>query len=111
MLYRANRNLSNGLHAGDIFPAERLKPDALEILEEKGTVSRVHAPPTIILCGWEQRDEILAEAGIYDLEQLIEAVEVDGVTPEQLQQWQCEALYLLVSDPHAGECLECGKHK
>lgn len=111
MLYRANRNLSNGLKIGDIFKHTRLKPEALAILEEKGTVSRVHAPPTIILCGWEQRDEILAEVGIYDLEQLIETVEVEGVSPEQLKQWQCEALNLLVSDPHAGECLECGKHK
>lgn len=111
MLYRANRNLSNGLQVGEIFRTERLNPDALRILEEKGTVSRVYAPPTIILCGWERRDDILAAQGIYDLAALIEAETVEGITADELQQWQEEALALLVSDPHAGECLTCGKHK
>lgn len=113
MLYRAHKNLSIGIHAGGVFPAERIRPDVAEVLIAKRTISEVKAPPIIILCGWEQRDAELARYGIFDLAQLVEAdpEALDGLDADEVRQWQREAISFLVSDPHAGECSECGKHK
>ena len=113
MLYRALKNLSIGVRVGQVFPASRIRPDVAEVLLAKRTIAEVQAPPIIILCGWEQRDAELARYGIFDLAQLVEADPdaLDGLDPDEVREWQQEAVSFLVSDPHAGECSECGKHK
>lgn len=65
------RKLSTGHVRGDIMPAGTFK--AVALLLKHGAVSEVCPPPLSELGGWETRAELLAEHGIVDVVQFLEA--------------------------------------
>jgi len=76
-MYRVLHTLDVGkagyLYPGSFSRMEWLDARGIAALEHKGAISRVHAPPIMILPGWTERAEILAQVGIQDAEQFLEA--------------------------------------
>jgi len=73
MLYRVLRRLSTGHERGDIVPEQRFKPNVLEALVNVNALSPISTPPLSELQGWAGRAELLAEVGIFDALQFVEA--------------------------------------
>ena len=71
--YRSLKDLSNGIERGQVFPGGRLKPDSIPILESRGIIARISAPPLVELPGWKKRAEKLEAAGILDAEQFLDS--------------------------------------
>ncbi len=95
-LYRALDHLDNGVRKGRVFNHSRIKAENVQRLIEVGAIAEVRAPPLLALPDpWPDRAARVADAGIVDLEQLIDAVEVDGVTYQELVDWQQQAYRLL----------------
>ena len=103
MWYRALTRLSIGVERWGIFPARRLKPEALRVLEGRGFISPVCAPPIAEVLGWDERSTVLQAAGIVTLEDLLDARSVPNVEPAHLKTWIAEAKALL-SIEHCRNC-------
>ena len=93
MLYISRQKLSIGVAAGGVFNGNILKPKNREILENKGIIYPVHAPP--IREVWPCRVEALFAAGFNCFEELILANNLTGA----LLTWQQEAVKLLSPGP------------
>ena len=64
MIYRALRDLSIGktiVQTGELFKSERLRPDALEILEGMGKVAPASLPPMAALPRFKSKAAALAK--------------------------------------------------
>ena len=76
-MYRVLHRLDVGkgriLWPGSHSRLEWLDEVGLARLETKGAISRVHAPPLEVLPGWADRALVLANIGIADAEQFLEA--------------------------------------
>jgi len=101
--YRALTRLSNGVDRWGIFPAHRLKPEALRILKGKGFIAPVVAPPLAALVGWADREDLLHAAGVETLTDLLDVENIPGVEAETLKMWITEAKALLSVD----NCTSC----
>lgn len=93
MLYIARNRLSIGVAAGGVFNGDLLKPQNREILENKGIIYPVHAPPLRDI--WPYRVDELFAAGFNCFDELVLAPNLMG----KFLEWQREALRLLSPGP------------
>jgi len=103
MLYRALDNLSNGVRRWQVFNAARMKENIRAILEARGAIAPVSAPPLYGVEGWQTRAEILSDAGFETLADIVLFSGVPaGVEAVVWAQWQAEAAEAL-----SIKCLNC----
>lgn len=103
MLYRSTINLSIGVRGGEPFRVERLSAKARQILEARGRIVPIHAPPIAVVPGWEKRAaRIERETGITMLDEFIEA----SLLPEY-HEWQREALAVITPR----NCKHCNERR
>lgn len=107
-VYRALRNLSNGINEGAVFEASRLQPQSIVILEEHGIIAKVSAPPLSELPGWKIRGAKFAKLGITTVEQFME-VDIEQtakslkVKPQMISSWKYEIVgWLSAPKPKGG---------
>ena len=106
MLLRALRKLNIGIERGEVFPASRLQPKVRDLLLARGIVAPVNAPPIAALSEFEEVADALVEAGIQTPADLVEAKAVEGLTAEELAEWQDKATdALVVTHP----CRSCAR--
>jgi len=112
-MYRVHRRLSAGkgkiLYPGTLSRLEWLDETGLARLTIKGSISRVHAPPLVVLSGWRnaRAGKIREVMGINDAEQLLEAQDAEiaekmGVQPATVARWKGEVLDALMAKPTIG---------
>ena len=103
-LYRVLTPLSRGdviTPKGQIVSDHDWPTETLEILERKGKIAPLSPPPLATLPGWKTCAERLAEIGILDAEQFVEAsddqigIALSG-SPETFGKWRQELLNWLV---------------
>lgn len=106
--YRALSKLAAGSHTinrGAIFPAHYLRPEVLAALDGRH-ISRISAPPLAEVPGWSRRAQKLADAGIFEAEQFLDAVDNGELSslfaPAQLTRWQNELLNWLTPPQKKG---------
>jgi len=85
------------LAKGSIDSLQGVGRGVLAVLEERGVISRVQAPPLEVIPGWKERAEELSTLGVEDVDDLLEAdlsELAEGLdTPlEELEQSADEAL-------------------
>ena len=83
--------------AGSLHRLEKIRPETLERLKERGTVAEVQAPPLFVLPGWTRRAARLEKAGITDAMQFLGAdvsqtAAYLSVKPRTVQRWKNEVL-------------------
>lgn len=100
-LYRALRNLSNGVQRGTLTALTGIPGTDIAKLEQIGAVAKVYAPPLLALPAWRTRAKPLEGHGITSMDQVVEAdpallATACGVTVEDAEKWQKEAADVLV---------------
>lgn len=61
------------LKAGTLDPLKGVSSKVRAILEARGAISRIVAPPLRIMPGWKERAEKLEQAGVEDVNDLLDA--------------------------------------
>lgn len=93
MLYRALDNLSIGVRRFEVFDARRLSEKTLALLEQRGFIAPVKALPLAVIPEWEERLDVLDEAGIETLSDVVLFPGVPaGVEATTWAIWQAEAV-------------------
>ncbi len=107
-LYRVLEPLSKRetvYRPGQVLRLEWLKPEQVEILVQKGAVSRLQPPPLHVLPGWKLRAAKLQKQGVTNVEQFLEmdSEELAGrmeVQPKTIEGWKAEAwTWLVIPEP------------
>ena len=107
-LYRALRNLSNGIDQGVVFDQSRLQAKSIPILEERGAIAIVSTPPLAEFPGWKIRGAKFAKLGIETVDQFME-VDIEQtakslkVKPQIISAWRYEIVgWLSAPKPKGG---------
>lgn len=103
MLYRALDKLNIGVGRYQVFDGARLSQKALAILEARGAIAPVNAPPLAHAEGWQERAALLESAGLETLADVVLFPGVPaGVEAAAWAQWQAQANEALTI-----KCLHC----
>lgn len=113
MLYRVHKRLYVGkgrfLEPGSATRLQWLRPPQIARLGERGAVSEMMPPPLEALPGWGRRAARLAEVGVTDAAQFLDAdgeelAQALGVKASTVGRWQAEVMNWLIVDvpPHQG---------
>jgi len=103
MLYRALDNLNIGVRRYEVFNSVRLKEKARILLESREVIAPVNSPPLEILPAWGTRLEILAQAGVLTLADVLLFSGVPaGVEAATWANWRTEA-----EDALTIKCINC----
>lgn len=95
------------IEAGSLHRLEKVTPETLNRLKERGTVTEVNAPPLFVLPGWTRRASRLEKAGIVNAMQFLgadvgQAAAVMKVKPGTVQRWKGEVLKWLDAPKNRG---------
>ena len=102
-MYRVHKRLSKGktmIEKGAFTMLDWLPKAGIAKLLLKGSISKVQAPPLIVLPAWTLRAKRLQPHGIIDAEQFLEAnpqelAEKIGVKERTINKWRDELMYWL----------------
>lgn len=106
-LFRARTKMAMGggfIPGGSIVRSKALQQKAIDLLLQHGLITEVAVPPIAILPGWQHRAKRLAEIGVSDAAQVLEA-DVDevarhmGISPGLFRRWQEQLESWLVAPP------------
>ena len=109
-LYRALANLElkhEIIAQGSLFPGSLIAEQNLEILEARGKVSKVAAPPIGIMPGWKKRAEKLKTHHVEMVDELLdldtaELAKIFKVKPETAAGWKAELRAYLEAPQRSG---------
>ena len=93
--------------AGSLHRLEKVSPESLDRLKERGTVAEVQAPPLFVLPDWTRRASRLEKAGIVNAMQFIGADTGQTAAymsrkPETVERWKREVLEWLKAPDNRG---------
>jgi len=104
MIYRARTNLDAGkkgiIPKGGVFCSGFLSPEIIEILEKRGRILPIAAPPLEELPGWRLRSAKMARAGVVMADAFLEADANElarsiKVKASLIEAWKQEVIGLL----------------
>ena len=102
-MYRVHRRLGRTksvIEVGSFTMLDWLSKAGIDKLLMKGSISKVQAPPLIVLPGWTLRSKRLKPHGIIDAEQFLEhdpleLAEKIGAQIGTIDKWRNELMYWL----------------
>ena len=109
-IYRVLRNISKGdelYPKGSFIHSGEFQEKSITVLEQRGLLARISAPPLEALPGWKARSTKLKPLGIIDAEAFLEVdsekiAKLIKVKPETVDKWKQEVTDWLTVTPKKG---------